>query len=99
MAIMLFGIIKLSEVFCAQARMNTTANQFAELIAGQQSVTAPSSSLADMCTGAAMGLVSYARGRFKTNIAFVINDHSRNQVTGSTDGTTVEPYPDHARIA
>ena len=78
MAIMLFGIIKLSDIFCAQARMNTTADRFAELIAGQKSVTAPSSSLADICTGAAMDLVSYARGRLTASIAFVINDHSRN---------------------
>lgn len=61
MVILLFGTVELGNAFRIQAKVTTAADQLAELVAGQQDVTAPDGSLADMCIDPAMNLLSYAR--------------------------------------
>ncbi len=99
MVVLLFGTIELGNAFRIQAKLNTAAGQLAELVAGQQSVTAPGGSLADMCTGATMNLLPYATGSFAADIASGTNDHPSNRVAGSTDSTTVATYLDWETIS
>ena len=99
MVALLFGTVELGNAFRIQAKVNTAAGQLAELVAGQQGVTAPGGSLADMCTGAALNLLPYASSRFAADIASGTNDHPSNRVAGSTDSTTVGPYLDWETIS
>ena len=99
MVVLLFGTVELGNAFRIQAKVNTAAGQLAELVAGQQSVTAPGGSLSDMCTGAALNLLPYASGRFAADIVSGTNDHPSNRVAGSTDSTTVGPYLDWETIS
>lgn len=94
MVTLLFGAIELGNAFRIQTKVNTATGQLAELIAGQQAVTAPAGNLKDMCTGAAMNLLPYPTGSFSADIVSGTNDHPSNRTPGSTDSTTVLPYPD-----
>lgn len=99
MLVLLIGTIELGNAFRVQAKVNTAAGQLAELIAGQQSVTASGGSLADMCTGAAMNLIPYSRGNFAADIGSMTVDHPSNRVAGSTDNTSVAPWLDWENIS
>ncbi len=94
MVILLFGAIELGNAFRIQTKVNTATGQLAELIAGQQAVTAPNGNLVDMCNGVAMNLLPYATGTLSADIVSGTNDHPSNRVAGSTDNTTVGPYLD-----
>lgn len=99
MVTLLFGTIEVGNAFRIQAKVNTAAGQLAELVAGQQSVTAPTGSLHDMCLGAAMNLLPFASTNFAADIASLTNDHPSNRVAGSSDSTTIQPYLDWENIS
>lgn len=99
MVTLLFGAIELGNAFRIQTKVNTATGQLAELIAGQQAVTAPSGNLKDMCTGAAMNLLPYPTGTFSADIVSGTNDHPSNRVANSTDSTTVQPYLDWENVS
>ena len=67
MVAMLLGTIELANAIRVQAKLNVAAGQFAEMIAGQVSVTQGSSDgpggiLGDLCTAAAYNLLPYNTG-------------------------------------
>lgn len=99
MVTLLMGTIELGNTFRIQAKVNTATGQLAELVAGEQSVTAQGGSLADMCTGARMNLLPFNGATFAADIASMTNDHPSNRVAGSTDSTTVAPYLDWENIS
>ena len=99
MITLLLGTIELGNAFRIQTKVNTATGQLAELIAGQQAVTAPAGNLKDMCTGAAMNLLPYPTGTFSADIVSGTNDHPSNRVAGSTDTTTVGPYLDWENVS
>ena len=96
---LLFGAIERGNAFRIQTKVNTATGQLAELIAGQQAVTAPGGNLADMCTGAALNLLPYPTGTLSADIVSGTNDHPSNRVAGSTDSTTVGPYLDWENVS
>ena len=99
MVTLMFGAIELGNAFRIQTKVHTAAGQLAELVAGQQAVTAPSGNLADMCTGAAMNLLPYATASFTADIVSGTNDHPSNRNPNSTDSTTVSPYLDWENVS
>ena len=99
MVTLVCGVIELGNAFRVQAKVNTAAGQLAELVAGQQAVTAPNGNLADMCAGAAMNLLPYDSGQFAADIVSGTDDHPSNRVAGSTDSTSVGPYLDWENIS
>ncbi len=94
MLLFIMGTVEISNAIRLQAKLNVAVGQIAEMVAGQSSVTAPSGTLADICTGAAMNIIPYPRGALSANIASVSNDHPSNRVAKSTDSTTVNTYLD-----
>lgn len=92
--IFIMGTVEISNVIRLQAKLNVTVGQLAELIAGQPSVTAPSGTLADICTGAAMNLVPYPVGALSADIVSISNDHPGNRVGSTPDFTGVHTYLD-----
>lgn len=98
MVVLLFGAIELGNAFRIQTKVNTATGQLAELIAGQQAVTAPAGNLKDMCTGAAMNLLPFPTGSFTADIVSGTNDHPSNRVANSTDSPTVQPYLDWENV-
>jgi len=99
MATLLCATIELGNAFRVQAKVNTAAGQLAELVAGQQAVTASNGNLADMCAGAAMNLLPYASRNFAADIVSGTDDHPSNRMAGSTDSTSVGPYLDWENIS
>lgn len=99
MIIMLLGTLELGNAFRIQAKVNTATGQLAEMIAGQQSATAPKGNISDTCTGAVMNLLPYPTGPFSADIVSGTNDHPSNRVAGSTDTTSVYPYLDWENIS
>ncbi len=99
MVTLLFGTIELGNAFRIQTKVHTATGQLAELVAGQQAVTAPSGNLVDMCNGAAMNLLPYGTASFTADIVSGTNDHPSNRVSGSTDSTTVGPYLDWENVS
>ena len=99
MTTLLLGTIEIGNAFRIQGKVNTAAGQLAELVAGQQAVTAPQGTLADMCTGAVMNLLPFATDGFSADIVSGTNDHPSNRTPGSTDSTTVSPYLDWENVS
>ena len=99
MITLIFGTIELGNAFRIQTKVNTVTGQLAELVAGQQAVTAPSGNLADMCTGVAMNLLPFPTASFTADIVAGTNDHPSNRVANSTDSTTVQPYLDWENVS
>lgn len=94
MITLLFGTIEVVNAFRVQAKLNTAAGQLAELIAAQQSITAPTGSLADLCLGAGLNMAPFDASTFSADVASVSNDHPSNRVAGSTDAASVAAYLD-----
>jgi len=91
MLLFIIGTVEISNAIRLQAKLNVAVGQIAELVAGEQSVTAPSGTLTDICTGAAMNIIPYPMGALSADIASVSNDHPSNRIV-STDSTTVNAY-------
>ncbi len=83
MVTLLCGTIEFGNALRVQAKVNTAAGQLAELVAGQQAVTAPGGNLADMCAGAAMNLLPYDSNNFAANIVSLSDDFPKNRGDGS----------------
>ncbi len=96
--IFIMGTVEISNAIRVQAKLNVVVGQLAELVAGQSSVTAPSGTLADICTGAAMNITPYPASVLSANIVSISNDHPANRLA-STDNTTVNTYLDWENIS
>ena len=96
--IFIMGTVEISNAIRVQAKLSVVVSQLAELVAGQSSITAPSGTLADICTGAAMNLTPYPAGTLSANIVSLSNDHPSNR-SASTDTTTVNTYLDWESIS
>ena len=96
---LILGTIEVSNAIRVQAKLEVTAGQLAEFVAGQSSVTAPSGTLKDLCNGAAMNLLPFPAGTLSANIVSLTNDHPSNRVTNSKDSTTVNTYLDWENIS
>ena len=94
----IMGTVEISNALRVQAKLNIVVGQLAELVAGQSSITAPSGTLADICTGAAMNLTPYPASTLAANIVSISNDHPSNR-SASTDTTTVNTYLDWENIS
>ncbi len=105
---LIMGTVEISNAIRLQAKLEVTAGQLAELVAGQSSVmapqwsaTAPAGSLADICNGAAMNLLPYPAGALSADIVSLSNDHPSNRPSpppGNTS-TTVNTYLDWENIS
>ncbi len=91
MLLFIMGTVEILNAIRLQAKLNVAAGQLAELVAGQSSVTAPSGTLTDICTGAAMNIIPYPRGALSANIASVSNDYLSKRDTSLQPTTTVNP--------
>ena len=96
---LILGTVEVSNAIRVQAKLEVTAGQLAEFVAGQSSVTAPSGTLSDLCNGAAMNLLPYSAGTLSANIVSLTNDHPSNRVAQSTDSKTVNTYLDWESIS
>ena len=96
---LVLGTVEVSNAIRVQAKLEVTAGQLAEFVAGQSSVTAPSGTLKDLCNGAAMNLLPYSAGTLSANIVSLTNDHPSNRVAQSTDSNTVNTYLDWENIS
>ena len=90
---MLLGTVEACNAIRAQAKVNIAAGMLADLVAGRQSVTSPGGTVADACTGAAMGLAPYKTASFSADIASVTNDHPSNR-GNPQNSTSVYTYLD-----
>ncbi len=99
MVTLLLGALELGNAFRIQAKVNTATGQLAEMLAGQQAVTAPKGSIADTCAGAVLSLLPYPTAPFSADIVSGTNDHPSNRTAGSTDTTTVSPYLDWENVS
>ena len=107
---LIMGTVEISNAIRLRAKLEITAGQLAELVAGQSSVTAPqwsatvpasAGSLADLCNGAAMNLLPYPAGALSADIVSLSNDHPNNRPSppqGSTNAT-VNTYLDWENIS
>ena len=91
---MVCGTFEVSYAFRMQSKLNTTAGELAELVAGAGSVTAPGGSLKDMCIGAKFNILPFSYDILTANVVSITNDVPANRVAGSTDKTTVTTYLD-----
>ena len=96
---LILGTVEISNAIRLQAKLEVTAGQLAEFVAGQSSVTAPPGTLKDLCNGAAMNLLPYPAGALSANIVSLTNDHPSNRVALSTDSTTVHTYLDWENVS
>lgn len=112
---LILGTVEVSNAIRLQAKLEVTAGQLAEFVAGQSSVTAPNGTLADLCTGAAMNLAPYPASTLSANIVSLTNDHPSNRETvrvlslcgyrlcyttaPSPDKTTTHTYLDWENVA
>ena len=96
---LVLGTVEVSNAIRVQAKLEVTAGQLAEFVAGQSSVTAPPGTLKDLCNGAAMNLLPYPAGALSANIVSLTNDHPSNRVAKSTDSSTVNTYLDWESIS
>ena len=74
MMVLFLGTIELTNVVRVQQKLNVTAGQFIELVAGQATVTegssrGPGGTLGDMCTGAALNMLPYNPNYIAANIS------------------------------
>ena len=102
------GTVEISNAIRLQAKLEVTAGQLAEFIAGQSSVTAPQwmakappGSLADLCNGAAMNLFPYPTGTLSADIVSLSNDYTSNRPSPPPNSTsiTVNTYADWENIS
>lgn len=99
----IIATVEVSNAIRVRAKLEVTAGQLAEFVAGQSSVvaqqwsaTAPSGSLADLCNGAAMNLLPYSGGALSADIVSLSNDHPSNRPSPPVGSTsiTVNTYLD-----
>ena len=96
---LLVGTIELSNAYRAQSKLNVAVGELAVMVAAASTVTAPSGSLKDFCTGAMFNLAPYATGSVATAIASITNAHPADRSTSSPDNTTVQTYLDWENTA
>ncbi len=87
---LILGTVEVSNAIRLQAKVEVTAGQLAEFVAGQLSVvsgqwsaTAASGTLADLCNGAAMNLAPYPVGALSADVVSLTNDRPSNRETVS----------------
>ena len=109
LTIFIMGTVEITNAIRLQAKLQVTAGQLAELVAGQSSVTTspPSAppvaagSLVDLCNGAAKNLIPYPPDTLSADIVSLSNDYATNRPSppaGSTR-TTVNTYLDWESIS
>ena len=105
--ILILGTVEVSNAIRLQAKLNVTAGQLAEFVAGQSAVTAPTGTLADLCNGAAMNLAPYPASGLSANIVSLSNDHPSNRETttvqtcdsrGKHCQTSTQPSTDNTTV-
>ena len=96
---LIMGTVEISNAIRLQAKLQATAGQLAEFVAGQSAVTAPTGTLADLCNGAAMNLIPYPVSALSADIVSLSNDHPSNRVVQSNDSNTVNTYLDWESIS
>ena len=92
------GTFEVSYAFRIQAKLSTAAGALSELVAVAGTITAPASTLKDMCVGAKFNLLPFNNQILTANIVSITNDNPGNREIGSTDFKTVKTYLDWANV-